>query len=374
MLISDLQKQIAGDNSTQMQASGDIIINNSGGITTETAIEIYKSLFERDKALCVSEAVSKATERVNSLLDKLMDEILKLKEQEKILEAFEEPAFQALLMNAQKSAACSENEISLDNLTELIIARVRKGDNIQNRIGINHAVEIIDQIDAVSLSALTVLYAVENFVSKKVDPIEGIKHIDNLYSILMEQELPPFDDNSWLDGLDILKVIRINQSTNFKSFSDFYSLTLDGYSCAGIAKGSKEYEEAIKILEGENLFPYMLSDNVFMPGYVRLNVVGHGYLNRIPAVDTQGQFQSYIALPDKEKAIREVWNLYTKDPPAIKKAKIAFMSEVDSHPTIKKIHEWWDSFPYYFTITLAGSAIAYANAKRIAPDLPELPF
>ena len=118
-----------------------------------------------------------------------MDEILKLKEQEKILEAFAEPAFQALLMNAQKSAACSENEISLDTLTELIIARVRKGDNIQNRIGINHAVEIIDQIDAVSLSALTVLYAVENFVSKKVDPIESIKHIDNLCQNGRERQL-----------------------------------------------------------------------------------------------------------------------------------------------------------------------------------------
>ena len=371
--MSDLQKQIAGDNSTQIQASGNIIINNSGGITTETAIEIYKSLFERDKALCVSEAVSKATERVNSLLDKLMGEILKLKEKGKILEAFEDPAFQALLMNAQKSAACSENETSIDILTELIISRVNKGDNVQNRIGINHAIEIIDQVDADSLCALTVLYAVENYIYTTGDPIVGLKQLDKLYRSLIQQELPCFDKLR-LDGLDILKIIRINITNNFRKFDEYFPSGVLGYSSAGIAKNSKEYSDAQEILKDTDVAS-VLVDNVFMPGYVRLNVVDEEHLDKIKTVAVVDGINTFIPIKAKDaEALHKVWGLYTKDQKINKTAAEAFMKEADSLPAIKQIHEWWDSFPYYFDITRTGSAIAYANAKRISSGLPELPF
>ena len=77
---------------------------------------------------------------------------------------------------------------------------------------------------------------------------------------------------------------------------------------------------------------------------------------------------------DVSEALHAVWGLYTKDNKVNKTASAAFMEEVDSFPAIKRIHEWWDSFPFYFDITRTGGAIAYTNAKRIAPDLPELPF
>ena len=365
--MSDSQKQVAEENANQIQVNGDLIIHN--GTTLQEAFSVFDTL----KTACAELAVSKADERIKTFEDKLKDRIENLEERVKVLESFADPSFQVSLMYAQKSAACSENETSIDILTELIISRVNKGNNVQNRIGINHAIEIIDQVDAESLCALTVLYAVENYIYATGNPCEGIKYLNEFYNSLMIPELRSFD-KQWLDGLDILKIIRINQAQRFKKFSEYYPSIMGGYSYAGISKDSKEYVEAKKILEKVDALS-LLVDNVFMPGYARLNVVDEAQLDKILAiVDVDGK-QMYVPIKaDVSEALHAVWGLYTKDNKVNKTASAAFMEEVDSFPAIKQIHEWWDSFPFYFDITRTGGAIAYTNAKRIAPDLPELPF
>lgn len=366
--MSDSQKQVAEENANQIQVNGNLIIQNR--VDFKEAFSIFDTL----KTACVELAVSQAKERVKTFEDKLRDRIEKLEERVKVLESFSDPSFQVSLMNAQKSAACSENGISIDILTELIISRVNKGDNVQNRIGINHAIEIIDQVDATSLCAVTVLYAVENYIYTAGNPISGLQELNKLYSSLMQQALPRFGDKLWLDGLDILKVIRISRESSFKKFSDYFPTCVPGYSSAGIAKDSSEYQEAQKILEEANV-SFALVDNIFMPGYARLNVVDEAHLDKILAiVDIDGKKTSAPLNAEEIEAFHKVWGLYTKDQKVNKAASEAFMKEADSFPAIKKIHEWWDSFPFYFEITRAGSAIAYTNAKLIAPDLPELPF
>lgn len=366
--MSDSQKQVAEENANQIQVNGNLIVQN--GLTLKEAFSIFDTL----KTTCVELAVLKADERIKKLEDKLRSRIEKLEERVKVLESFANSSFQVSLINAQKSAACSENEVAIDILTELIIARVFKGDNVQNRIGINHAIEIIDQVDSASLCALTVLYTVTNYIYTFGEPIKGLQQLNNLYSVMMQQELPDFDDRLWLDGLDILKVIRISPAQKFKKFSEYFSLRVSGYSYAGIEKDSKEYEEAQKILAGVDAGS-LLVDNVFMPGYARLNVVGEDQLEAIFTVELIDGKEIKVPINDEVKeALHKVWRLYTKDSKVNKTAFEAFMKEADSFPAIKRIHEWWDSFPYYFDITRTGSAIAYANAKRIAPDLPELPF
>ena len=365
--MSDSQKQVAEENANQIQVNGDLIIHN--GTTLQEAFSIFDTL----KTACAELAVSKADERIKTFEDKLKDRIENLEERVKVLESFADPSFQVSLMYAQKSAACSENETSIDILTELIISRVNKGDNVQNRIGINHAIEIIDQVDAESLCALTVLYAVENYIYTTGDPIVGLKQLDKLYRSLIQQELPCFDKLR-LDGLDILKIIRINITNNFIKFDEYFPSGVLGYSSAGIAKNSKEYSDAQEILKDTDVAS-VLVDNVFMPGYARLNVVDEAQLDKILAiVDVDGKQMHVPIKADVSEALHAVWGLYTKDNKVNKTASAAFMEEVDSFPAIKRIHEWWDSFPFYFDITRTGGAIAYTNAKRIAPDLPELPF
>lgn len=365
--MSDSQKQVAEENANQIQVNGDLIIHN--GTTLQEAFSIFDTL----KTACAELAVSKADERIRTFEDKLRDRIEKLEERVKVLESFSDPSFQVSLMNAQKSAACSENETSIDILTELIISRVNKGNNVQNRIGINHAIEIIDQVDTESLCALTVLYAVENYIYTTGDPIVGLKQLDKLYQSLMQQKLPCFDKLR-LDGLDILKIIRINSTDNFRKFDEYFPSGVLGYSSAGIAKNSKEYNDAQEILK-DTAVASVLVDNVFMPGYVRLNVVDEVHLDKINTVAVVNGINTLIPIKAKDAvALHKVWGLYTKDQKINKTAAEAFMKEADSLPSIKQIHEWWDSFPFYFDITRTGGAIAYTNAKRIAPDLPELPF
>ena len=102
----------------QIQVNGNLIIQN--GLDFKEVFSIFDTL----KTACVELAVSQAKKRVKTFEDKLRDRIEKLEERVKVLESFADPAFQVSLMNAQKSAACSENGISIDILAELIISRV----------------------------------------------------------------------------------------------------------------------------------------------------------------------------------------------------------------------------------------------------------
>ena len=48
------------------------------------------------------------------------------------------------------------------------------------------------------------------------------------------------------------------------------------------------------------------------------------------------------------------------------------MNLVDEYGSLKTLHEWWDSISGAFSITGVGKIIAYINAKRCIPQLPDI--
>ena len=48
------------------------------------------------------------------------------------------------------------------------------------------------------------------------------------------------------------------------------------------------------------------------------------------------------------------------------------MNLLDEHEPLKTLQEWWNSISGAFSITGVGKIIAYINAKRCIPELPDI--
>lgn len=100
-------EQTAGDNSTQVQAgtvNNYYNTTNIVGIDETRARDICKEEYAIAKANWTHEAQGIAQERVMALEDKIMP---KMKQHDKTLRIFGDPAFQLVIRKAQMSAASS---------------------------------------------------------------------------------------------------------------------------------------------------------------------------------------------------------------------------------------------------------------------------
>ena len=225
---------------------------------------------------------------------------------------------------------------------------IEKGHDVKIDAGINRAISVVHEVDLDSLCALTVILSILNIwpVSGNVD--RGLQVLDNLYSKLLTTALPKGD--AWVDNLNVVGAINI-LSGNFYNIERLMSARLDGYICVGIKAGTKEYEEALQILERNGFSEAILQSNTCMPGYMRLPIV---------------------KISELKEELKPIFSLYSKDSSLLAQAKKNFMIKWDSYGTLKMVREWFEQVPVYFRINSVGNVLAQTNAKRCYPDFPDL--
>ena len=358
--VNQLQK--AGKDSQQIQI-GNVIIN-SAGITEERARAVFNEMIPQALANYTEEAQKIATERVNKLEERIMPQINQV---EGLLPAFADPAFQVLLRKAQQKAAITERENDYDLLTELLVCHVQKGNDRKNRAGIVKAVDIIDTIDNDALCALTIAFVLDNFWPVTGNAKEGIEVLSQMYNALIYESLPSNLD--WLDHLDILGVIRITPFSQMNKIEDIFTRRFDGCVSVGIKKGTEEYESALQIIQSIGLNKNILVDNIFLDDYVRLEI---GNLDDINSLSIFNNLGTRSINQREIEAFRDVINLYEKNVDLQNKVKERFMNLIDEHEPLKTLQEWWNSISGAFSITGVGKIIAYINAKRCIPELPDI--
>ena len=358
--VNQLQK--AGKDSQQIQI-GNVIIN-SAGITEERARAVFNEMIPQALANYTEEAQKIATERVNKLEERIMPQINQV---EGLLPAFADPAFQVLLRKAQQKAAITERENDYDLLTELLVCHVQKGNDRKNRAGIVKAVDIIDTIDNDALCALTIAFVLDNFWPATGNAKEGIEVLSQMYNALIYESLP--SNLNWLDHLDILGVIRITPFSQMNKIEDIFTGRFDGYVSVGIKKGTEEYESALQIIQSIGLNKNILVDNIFLDDYVRLEI---GNLDDINSLSIFNNLGTRSINQREIEALRDVINLYEKNVDLQTKVKERFMNLIDEHEPLKTLQEWWNSISGAFSITGVGKIIAYINAKRCIPELPDI--
>jgi len=363
------QSQKGGDSSTNIQAQQMVV---HVGIDEKRAREIYQEMNLQLRSDYSQEALKVANHRVAEFESKLMPKITQV---EGALEAFTDPSFQLLLVEAQKSAASTERPADYDLLSELLIHRFQKGENRIARAGISLAVEIVDKVSDDALLGLTVRHALDTFLPLSGDIHSGLDALNDLFEKLLYRDLPVGQD--WLDHLDVLDAVRINGFGTLKKVEQYYSKKLSGYIDVGIKKNSESHKEAIDILAGHKLSSNILVEHSLNSDYVRLRVFSKVGIDQLsvttPVVKDGGLISVLQDLSREQKqALHSVYELYANDE-SVRQANVnLFLEEWVKRPCLKVIREWWDNIPIAFTLTSVGKVLAHSNAQRCDKNLPPL--
>lgn len=366
------QSQNAGDNSTQMQAA---VINNNyytsvTGIDETRARDICKEEFAVACQNWSQEAIVIAEQRVHQLEDRLMPKMLAY---DKSLSFFGDPAFQFTLRQAQISAASSDRESDYEMLSKLLLHRIEQGNNLNRRLGVCKAIEIVNQVTEEALVGLTMVYVVAKFTPVSNDVNEGLSVLDKLYrNIIGGNELPVND--SWMENLDLLSAIRLGvRSLNkFKKFEEFIPSKLSKYLVSGIKENSKEFSEL-----RDEFVKNGLSDSCFVPhglksGFVKLCIDDDIEKIHIKATCDSGS-ALIVPLSERQKFVMDkAISTLRKDESSDNRLKQLLIEKWDKYNNLRIVKDWWNKLPVGFSITPAGVALANAFAQGRDPNVPSL--
>lgn len=364
------QNQKGGDGSTNVQAEQ---ITMVVGIDEKRAREIYQEMNLQLREDYSKEALEIANLRVSEFENKLMP---KMEEVDGALEAFTDPSFQLLLVEAQKTAASTERPADYDLLSELLIHRFEKGENRITRAGINRAVEIVDEVSDDALLGLTVFHAVSNFLPISGEIHKGLAVLNELFGKILYEELPT--GNDWLDHLDILDTIRLNTYAKLKELPEFYAEQLSGYTDIGIEKDSANYTKALEILNNNDLSQDILVEHDLNSNFVRIAITNKNSIKSLriqeEIIGENGETISISnPLPREQiEALTSVYNLYKQDDTLKQKNIKSFKEEWNNKRNLKIINDWWCNLNSSFKLTSVGKVLAHSNAQRCDKTLPPL--
>ena len=356
----------SGANSNNYQGENFTIVHNH---ITQFDEDRAKQISEYSAKQVIKEYFSNADELAQKRMTDFENRFIpKLAEIENALEVFNDPAFKLVYRKAQIQAATTTRESDYTILSELLIHRYKKQNNKASCIGINGAVDIVEQISDESLTALTVIVTILIGTCPKTSIItEGLNLMNRLFESLLICDLP--NNADWLDQLDILKAIRINSFGRLKKIKEFYLQNLDGYCCVGIDKESENYNQAINILKPYGL-ENILIEHELINNHVRLALTKTTDIDKLNKLLPNG---IEIPLSQKEKeSLHKIVDLYDK---TIDKKNIVlnkFYEIFDTYPALKKIHDWWDNIPNSFSVTSIGKVLGHANAQKCCPGFPPL--
>lgn len=363
------QNQEGGDNSTNIQADQMVV---HVGIDEKRAREVFQEMNLQLRQDYSQEALKIANARVSEFENSLMPKMEKV---DGALEAFADPSFQLLLVEAQKTAASTERPADYDLLSELLVHRFQKGDNRIARAGISLAVDIVDKISDEALLGLTVAHAVNTFTPVTGDIGQGLDVLNELFGKIFYGELPL--GHEWLDHLDILNAVRLNSFGSLKKAQQYYPERLHGYVDVGIEKDSESHTKAIEILDANNLPGALLVNHSLNSDYLRIPIPNRAQIDAISLQQRVLQGGSLVVVPiklseEQKEAINAIYDLYSQDG-GLKQNNInSFIEEWDKRQNLKALKDWWDNIPVLLTITSAGKVLAHSNAQRCDHNLPPM--
>lgn len=363
------QNQKGGDHSTNIQAEQMVV---HVGIDEKRAREVFHEMNLQLRQEYAQEALRVANARVLAFENCL---IPKMEKVEGALEAFADPSFQLLLVEAQKTAASTERPADYDLLSELLVHRFKKGDNRIARAGISLAVDIVDKISDDALLGLTVAHAVNSFFPISGDILQGLDALNNLFEKVIYGQLP--SGHEWLDHLDVLNAVRLSSFGSLKKIQQYYPEVLSGYIESGIKKDSDNFIKAIGMLNANNLPKELLAEHTLNSEFVRIPVSKRKQIDSITLQQHILQGGNIIIVPvslseDQKAAIYSIYDLYDQDNTLKQNNINFFMEEWDKRPSLKVLKDWWDNIPIILTITSAGKVLAHSNAQRCDNNLPPM--
>lgn len=180
-----MNKQISGDNSTNIQASGDIIQNNNIVLYSieEVAKKLQNYVFGELPDITKKEIESNQ----KSYFEVLTENLNKIvKNQEEVQKVINTPDFQYISKTAAISASKTSSKELHTGLAKLIVSRVNVDSKDLQRIVYNEAIKTIEKLTASQLKIITFVFILKH--TKQ----QGITNINQFNNYL--ETLKPFID------------------------------------------------------------------------------------------------------------------------------------------------------------------------------------
>ena len=357
------QTQVAGSESNQLQIG---TLNVYNGITENRAREIVREQIPEIINTYTQEARNVAEERIEQFEEILIPKLVK----QNLLETLGDPSIQFLLKDSQKAAVCTNRIIDYGLLSELLIYRVKRGEDRVVSTGVSHAVRIVDEISDEALLGLTVAHAIASFTPVSYDLTIALKTLDDLFSKVIYAPLP--QGNQWLDQLDVLGAIRLELVGRLKKLEVFYSENMSSFVDVGIRKNSSAHSEAVDLIQKAGIPLTILVDHELRDGYVRLKTTDFGRLEKNENLVASRLLGVNYPTQEQIQTVKNIYALYEDDHSLKNENVMRFANQLDSFVNLKRIREWWNSLDSSFTITCVGKVLAHANAQRCDSTLPPL--
>lgn len=372
-LIGDANQAVTqnSQNSPALTNSpGSVVTYNFTGITEERCRAIFDEKWLIAARDFTYEAIAKAEKRAQDFRTELLH---KMSSVNNGFNAFGDPAFQFLLMDAQKAAATTERKNDYQILSELLANRTQMGNEIKSQIYLKKAVEMVPYISDDALLGLTAYFLLLNIVPSSGIISKGLEVLDELFKKTIDNNPLPKGEQ-WIESLEAcgLAKITLGSLMSMNKSAKILSSHLEGYVQPGIKKDSEIYRMAVEIIEGVNLPTNILVEHELDIEYVRLCIFNEDRIDGlILEKHADNGVKRKIPLNEQQKkALHRVYALYEKD----QTIKMSFEHKLDEetkkYPYLKMVKEWWDSIDVVFQFNQAGIILANANAKKCDAKMP----
>ena len=331
------QDQRVAKDGVAIQSGGDPTINK--GMSSDDLKQIIESIAAQLPAYA---AIAK--EIVDARLVDFEERIIARFDQDPTVDrqAFADPDFQYLLLQAQKSHARSGDKDTADLLVDLIAERSKAKERNRLALTLNQAVEIVPNLTLNEIAELCVCY----LFSRTQD--RSMKRLDDFHKFLNDRIEPYIDD--LLKSPSSYEFLEAQRCANVSAFeTKFYDLLTKPYS-AFFSKGFSEAQISGISSELSPRDPELFIECLRDPTKLQLRAMNE---------DVWSQLASKASLPDNIK--QALWKLSKATMMSREEGIEALLPCV---PRIRDMADLWDESPLrQLRLTAAGTAIAYSYAS-----------
>lgn len=355
------QSQTAGANSQQVIAQ---TVNNYFGVSEERVRQIFDEKIPIAIKAYSAEAKVTASSRIARLEEIVFSKFEAKKDN---LNAFADPAFQLSLIDAQKSAAVTDQNEKYNLLSDLLLERAESNDPEGSKtLAIDKAIEIVGKIPLEALQGLVLVYTV-TFIRPLTEDFETrIKVYEDIFkNIIASIGIP--SNARWIEDLDLLQLIRTNASSDFKKMKD-YLPSIFKHLVTGLPENDPQLEEIKSELIKNDIPLDLLKPHPLKPGYIIFDLPGK--VEDLLIYPINNPDDSHHLSENQIKILNEKIGLVNVDASEDENLKDALIEKWKESPSLKSVAEWWDTLTYHFSLTPAGRAIGNAILHSIYPELP----
>lgn len=339
MLNDQVQKQTAGDQSTNLQG-GSIVINQgiSYADAKEIALDVYKANFLTLAQGAASMAVQRAEKLTDDFLSRLQEEA------PDTMGSMRDPSMQMAIFSAQREYAKTGDSELEDLLVDILVERAKETDRTIRQIVLDESLTIAAKLTPDQMDALTVNFLLTRTKNHKLLSLPALEDY-------LDKHLLPFagdlsENESCYAHLEYAGCGSTVRLGGWRKIEGRFRNAYPGLFCKGFTD-----EELVEALTDPGNYRAILIPCLHDPT--------RGQINAMDVEVIKKYCKDHGLNAEAEK---KLCALFEKSRMSETEVKDYFLR---IRPELKELFALWDnSMLSHFTLTTVGIAIAQANFRR----------